>query len=169
MTFFGRYATAVRCTRPYSWRVRGKGIVAVGLIAMLGALTGVTGAAACSCAPRSPGEALAEADGAIVGRLVEVAPRGLLHAVYRYRVLHVYKGGDAIEPGRMLSVHSARRAAACALPRRTGHRYGLFLSSRHGRWFGGICGVVGPDRMRHAAQHRPRVYRRAPGPSPCAA
>lgn len=123
-------------------------------------------AAACSCAPQSPSESLREADGAVVGRLVKVVPHGRLHAVYRYRVLHVYKG-DGPEAGRMLSVHSARRAAACALPRRSGHRYGLFLMRRHGRWFGGICGVVEPARLRRAAQHRPRVYRRSTGSSPC--
>ncbi len=124
-------------------------------------------AAACSCAPQSPAESLSEADGAIVGRLVKVVPHGRLHAIYRYRVLHVYKG-DVLEAGRVLSVHSARRAAACALPRRLGHRYGLFLSRRHGRWFGGICGVVDPGRMRHAAQRRPRVYRRGSGAPSCA-
>ncbi len=102
-----------------------------------------------------------------MGRLVKVVPQGHLRAVYRYRVLHVYKAGDAIRAGRMLSVHSSRRAAACALPRRTGHRYGLFLGRGRGHWFGGICGVVQPARMRHAAQHRPRVYRRASGGSPC--
>jgi len=134
---------------------------------MLGTLACATVAGACSCAPRSPAEALREADGAVVGRLVKVVPHGHLHAVYRYRVLHVYKGGDAIRAGRMLNVQSARRAAACALPRRTGHRYGLFLTKGHGRWFGGICGVVQPGRMRHAAQQRPRVYRRASGGAPC--
>ncbi len=93
-----------------------------------------------------------EADGAIVGRLVKVLPHGPLHAVYRYEVLRVYAGADKIEAGRMLDVHSARRSSACALPRRSGRSYGLFLSLRSGRWFGGICGVVSPERLRHAAQ-----------------
>ena len=154
---------------PYSGGVRGKGIAAMGLIALLGALTCAASATACSCAPRSPAEALGEADGAVVGQLVKVVPHGALHAVYRYRVLHVYKGSGAIEAGTMLSVRSARRAAACALPRRTDHRYGLFLTERHGRWYGGICGVVEPARMRRAAQHRPRIYRRASGGPLCAA
>lgn len=109
-------------------------------------------ATACSCAPRAPAEALREADGAIVGRLVKVVPHGPLHAVYRYGVLHVYKGGDAIDAGRMVSVQSARRGAACALPRRIDHRYGLFLLRRHGQWTGGICGVIAPRRLQYAAQ-----------------
>jgi hypothetical protein len=129
-------------------------------LAMVGA---ADDAVACSCAPQAPGEALREADGAVVGRLVKVLPHGALHAVYRYEVRHVYKGGDSIEVGKMLDVHGSRRAAACALPRRTGRSYGLFLSQRHGRWFGGICGVVSPRRLRLAAASQPRAYRRASG------
>jgi hypothetical protein len=139
--------------------VRGSRLVAGVVIA---ALLFPATATACSCAPRSPTEALREADGAIVGRLVKVVPHGSLHAVYRYRVLHVYKGGEAIEVGRMVSVQSARRAAACALPRRIGHRYGLFLLRRYGRWTGGICGVVAPRQLSHAAQQPARSSARAP-------
>jgi hypothetical protein len=117
----------------------------------LGAFTFAAGAQACSCAPQSPGESLREADGAVVGRLVEVIPHGSFRAVYRYEVRHVYKGGDAIDAGGMLDVHSARRSAACALPRRVGRTYGLFLHRASGRWYGGICGVVSPRRLRHAA------------------
>lgn len=110
------------------------------------------GALACSCAPQVPGESLGEADAAVVGRLVRVMPSGALHATYRYEVGHVYKGASRIEVGRMLDVRSARRSAACALPRRTGRSYGLFLLRGRGRWVGSICGVVNPRRLRHAAQ-----------------
>jgi hypothetical protein len=119
-------------------------------------------ASACSCAPQPPSESLREADGAVVGRLVKVLPNGPLHAVFRYEVGHVYKGADSIDAGRMLDVHSARRTAACALPRRTGRSYGLFLSRRHGRWFGGICGVIAPQRLRSAAQSPAADSARAP-------
>jgi hypothetical protein len=131
-------------------------------LAVLAVLISANGAMACSCAPQAPAESLREADGAIVGRLVKVLPHGALHAVYRYEVRHVYKGGDSIEAGRMLDVHGSRRAAACALPRRTGRSYGLFLSQRHGRWFGGICGVVSPQRLRLAAQNQSADSARAP-------
>jgi hypothetical protein len=117
-------------------------------------------AEACSCAPQAPAESLREADAAIVGRLVKVEPRGRLHADYRYEVRHVYRG-QGIEPGGMLTVRSGRRAAACALPRRLDHRYGLFLASRGGDWFGSICGVLEPRRLRHAAQGQPADSARA--------
>jgi hypothetical protein len=128
-------------------------------------------ASACSCAPQSPAESLREADGAVVGRLVKVLPHGPLHAVFRYEVRHVYKGDGLPAVGKMLDVHGSRRAAACALPRRTGRSYGLFLSRRHGRWFGGICGVIAPKRLRAAAANQARGYRRASagqGPGGCA-
>jgi hypothetical protein len=105
---------------------------------------------------------LREADAAVVGRLVKVVPHGELHAVYRYEVRHVYKGRDAIEVGRMLGVRSARRSAACALPRRAGRSYGLFLQRAHGRWYGGICGVVSPSRLRHAVGAAATGSARAP-------
>lgn len=145
------------CIVRLGW-VRGRwmtGVMLVGL-AMLGV---AEGAGACSCAPQAPGESLQEADGAVVGRLVRVLPHGALHAVFRYEVRHVYKGEGLPEVGRMLDVHSSRRGAACALPRRTGRSYGLFLAHRHGRWFGGICGVVSPQRLRGAAANQPRIYR----------
>lgn len=142
-------------------------MIALVLVA-LAMLVAASSATACSCAPQPPAESLRQADGAIVGQLVKVLPHGPLHAVYRYEVLHVYKGGGAIKAGKMVDVHSSRRAAACALPRRTGRSYGLFLSRRSGRWFGGICGVISPGRLRAAAQNRPRVYRRAAGPATAA-
>jgi hypothetical protein len=119
-------------------------------------------ASACSCAPQAPAESLREADGAVVGRLVKVLPHGALHAVFRYEVRHAYKGALP-GTGRMLDVHSSRRGAACALPRRTGRGYGLFLFRRNGRWFGGLCGVVAPQRLRAAAANQPRIYRRGTG------
>jgi hypothetical protein len=133
------------------------------LVAAIWALIGAAVGRACSCAPQAPAQSLREADGALVGRLVRVLPHGALHAVYRYEVAHAYKGGDIIDVGKMLDVRSSRRAAACALPRRIGRSYGLFLSQRHGRWFGGICGVVSPRRLRLAAANQPRVYRRPSG------
>jgi hypothetical protein len=153
-----------KALRPaYIGRVRGKRLAGACVVAVLGVLGGAPSALGCSCAPQPPAQSLREADGAVVGRLVRVLPHGPLHAVYRYEVLHTYKGGDAMPAGKMLDVHGSRRAAACALPRRTGRSYGLFLSQRHGRWFGGICGVVSPRRLRLAAENQPRVYRRSAG------
>lgn len=99
----------------------------------------------------------------MVGRLVEVLPHGPLRAVFRYEVRHVYKGEGLPSVGRMLSVNSSRRGAACALPRRTDRSYGLFLTRQHGHWFGGICGVVAPKRLRAAAANQSRTERLAFG------
>lgn len=119
---------------------------------MLGALGGAPGALACSCAPQPPAESLREADAAMTARLVAVLPHGPSQALYRYEVRRVYKGAGKIEAERMVEVHSARRSAACALPRRIGRVYGLFLLARHKRWFGSICRVVSPKRMRRATE-----------------
>ncbi|MDX6608864.1 MAG: Tissue inhibitor of metalloproteinase [Solirubrobacterales bacterium] len=140
----------------------GKRLWGTWLVVALIALVGASGAAACSCAPQPPGESLRESDAAIVGRLVKVLPHGPLHADFRYEVRHVYKGANSIDASQILDVRSSRRAAACALPRRTERSYGLFLSHRHGRWFGGICGVIAPQRLRATAQHQSAGSARAP-------
>ncbi len=123
--------------------------------AFLGALVFAGSAEACSCAPVAPREALQRADAAIVGRLVAIVPRGGLRADYRYRVQRVYRGAGRIRPGRVIAVRSASRSSACALPRRIGRSYGLFLIWGEGRWTGGICGVVAPRRLRAAARRGP--------------
>lgn len=132
------------------------------MLVTLAMLATAEGAGACSCAPQAPGKSLREADGAVVGRLVKVLPHGPLRAVYRYEVRHAYKGALPAA-GRMLDVRSSRRGAACALPRRVGRSYGLFLIRRRGHWFGGICRVVSPERLRAAAANQPRSYRRGAG------
>jgi len=112
-----------------------------------------TGSAlACSCAPATPAEALAESDAALVGRLLSVDSRGPSRARYRYEVLRVYRGRDAIERGSTLSVLSSKSSAACGLPDRLGGRIGLFLTEERGRWAGGLCGVISPRRLRAAAE-----------------
>jgi hypothetical protein len=129
-------------------------------LVVLGAVVFAASASACSCAPQAPAEALREADAAIVGRLVGVEPRGRFRADYRYEVRRVYRG-ESLEPGQMLTVRSGRRAAACALPRRLDHRYGLFLVEERGLWLGGICAVIEPRRLWHAAHRQPGAARRS--------
>jgi hypothetical protein len=132
--------------------VRG-GRVAIAAVSV--ALIGLVGAGsvlACSCAPSSPAESLAGSDAAIAGRLVSVQPHGATRAVYRYEVLHVYRGPSAIAPGMTLKVMSSRGSAACALPNGIGHHYGLFLLGGGGRWAGGLCGTVSPRRLWAAAR-----------------
>jgi hypothetical protein len=136
-------------------------VIALVLVA-LAMLVAADGAGACSCAPHAPAESLREADAAVTARLVAVLPHGPGQALYRYEVRHVYKGAEKLEAGQMLGVHSSRRSAACALPRRIGRAYGLFLLGRHSRWFGSICRVVSPERMRQAAKGAAASSARAP-------
>jgi Tissue inhibitor of metalloproteinase len=128
-------------------------------VALLG-LVFAGSARACSCARSTPTASMAEADAAIVGRLVAVVPRSAMVADYRYRVKRVYRGGKMIERGKIVSVRSSRSSAACALPSRTGLVYGLFLAREKARWVSGLCGVVSPHDLWTASKHRVRVYRR---------
>jgi hypothetical protein len=126
--------------------------LSVAAIVGLGALAFAGSAQACSCAPPAPRQALRQSDAALVGTLVKVVPRDPLWADYRYRVTRVYRGGAAIGRGDTISVRSARRAAACALPRRLDRRYGLFLTRRGGHWRAGMCSTIAPRRLWLAAR-----------------
>lgn len=126
-----------------------------GALVLLALLGFAASAGACSCAPTAPGKALRESDAAVVGRLVEIVPRGQLQADYRYEVQRVYRGAKEIEAGDMLAVRSAQSGAACGLPHRADRRYGLFLTRLGGRWRAGLCSVVTPRRLWMAAQGRP--------------
>jgi hypothetical protein len=136
--------------------------VIASVLVALAMLVAADGAQACSCAPQAPAESLREADAAVTARLVAVLAHGPSQALYRYEVRHAYKGAKKIEAGQMLEVHSSRRSAACALPRRIGRVYGIFLLSRHSRWFGSICRVVSPKRMRRVAQSQSADSARTP-------
>lgn len=132
--------------------MEGRRLSLTAALVVLGGLVFATSAQACSCAPLKPAAALRESDAAIVGRLVKVMPRGAQRADYRYEVRRVYRGRHRIRRGEMLDVRSSRHASACALPRRLGHTYGLFLARADGRWTSGICGVIEPRRLDEAAR-----------------
>jgi hypothetical protein len=92
-------------------------------------------------------------DAAIVGRLVGVVPRGALRADYRYRVRRVYRGASMLGRGDTISVRSARRAAACGLPRHQDRPVGLFLlRDPRGHWIAGVCSTISPRRLGRAAE-----------------
>jgi hypothetical protein len=126
-----------------------------------------SGAHACSCAPTAPAESLRAADAAVVGRLLSIEPHGATRAVYRYRVVRVYRGHDAIAPGSTLRVLSPRGSASCALPERSRRRYGLFLLRGGGRWASGLCGVISPRRL-WAAARKPEPGQTTGAGSSCA-
>lgn len=132
--------------------MRGRRIAIAALLVLALGSIGAGEALACSCAPSTPAKSLAAADAAIVGRLLAVAPHGPSRAEYRYRVVHVYRGGGGIRGGKVLRVLSGRDSAGCALPTRTGRNYGLFLLGERGRWASGICGVLTPRRLWLAAE-----------------
>jgi hypothetical protein len=144
----------------------GRVLIATFSVVLLG-LVGAGSALACSCAPTAPAESLARADAAVTARLLSVEPKGATRAVYRYEVLHVYRGRDAIAPGSTLKVMSPRGSAACALPDRVDHNYGLFLLGSGGRWAGGLCGVIAPRRL-SAAARKPEDRRAAGSFGSCA-
>ncbi len=125
-------------------------------IVVLGALLFSSGAQACSCLELAPRAALRQADAAVVGTLVEVVV-DQQRAEYHYRVQRVYKGPNAMRPGREISVNSAANGAACGLPPTVGRRYGLYLGRRSDGWHGSLCGLFDPAEM--AAVARIGVYR----------
>lgn len=126
--------------------------VAAAIVA-LGALVFAGSAQACSCARVAPVAAMQRADAAVVAKLVRVVPRSRLVADYRYRVQRVYKRGGGIRRGRVISVRSARGAAACGLPRRQRRAIGLFLRrDRRRHWTAGICSTIAPPRLARAAR-----------------
>jgi hypothetical protein len=132
--------------------VRGGRVAIAAVSVVLLGLIFAGSALACSCAPSTPAESLANSDAAIAARLISVAPHGATRATYRYEVLRVYRGRGEVEPGTTLAVSSSRGSAACALPDRVGHDYGLFLLRDGRRWAGGLCGVISPRRLWAAAQ-----------------
>jgi hypothetical protein len=131
--------------------VRSRRLAVAAAIVGLGALLFSSSAQACSCARVAPEEALRLADAAIVGKLVEVIPRGDLRADYLYRVQRVYKSGQGIRRGGTISVRSATSSAACGLPARTERRYGVLLGRAEGHWTSGLCGLLSPELMRRAS------------------
>jgi len=96
-------------------------------------------ALACSCAPVELERDLPEADGAVVGSVLERRVDGV-DAVYLLRVEQAYKGdiSDRIE------VVTPADGASCGLAARVGDRLGLLLTRENGTWRSGLCSQVDP-------------------------
>jgi hypothetical protein len=128
-------------------------LAAIGAGALAIALLAPSSALACSCVPPRPAEQLEAADGAFVGRLVDVRDVGSgLRADFVYRVGRVYKRGPGLRRGRRVKVRSIRSDATCGLPQGRGRLYGLFVRRAAGRWHGSACQVVTPEQMRRGAE-----------------
>jgi hypothetical protein len=96
-------------------------------------------AGACSCARVDLERDLPEADGAVVGTVLERrVERG--EARYLLRVEQAYKGDIS---GRV-EVVTAADGAACGLEAGEGDRLGLLLAREQGEWRSGLCSQVDP-------------------------
>jgi hypothetical protein len=118
------------------------------------ALLAPASAQACSCAAIAPETRLAQSDGAVIAKLIEVLPRGRYLADYRYRIKEAFKARRRLRPGRLLTIRAPVSSATCGLPHDRRGSYGLFLRRSRGRWHAGLCDVVSGREMREAAAGR---------------
>jgi hypothetical protein len=115
-------------------------------------LIGAEQALACSCAAQPVDDQLAQADAAVVGKLVDVDRRSAGGVELEYRVKRVFKGAPGLKPGESLTLRSPTSGASCGLPRRKNRRYGLLLQRRRNRLTANLCSVVSPKKLRRAAR-----------------
>ena len=97
---------------------------------------------ACSCALPDPRAALAQADGAFVGRLVD-RREGDQTTVLVFSVEKALKGAI----GRTVEVSTASNSAACGIEARVGARMGLVLERRGSAWHGYLCWQFTPEEL----------------------
>lgn len=96
-------------------------------------------ALACTCAPVDLQRDLPNADGAIIGTVLERRESGD-DVTYLFRVEQVYKGDI---DGRIEVVTNAQ-SATCGLDLAIGARAGLLLERQSGEWRSGLCSQVDP-------------------------
>lgn len=97
---------------------------------------------ACTCAPLAPERALAGADAAFVGTLLERRVTGD-QATLVFSVERRLKGplGDRVE------VITHAQGGMCGIDENAGARMGLFLGREGGGWYGGTCGRATPAEL----------------------
>jgi len=125
------------------------------LLALAAVLAGAQTAQACSCAFVGAGRLLAESDGAVIARHLDVRPTGdspSAEVEFVYRVGRVYDGGPGLRRGRRIAVRTANSDAVCGLSRSIGRLTGLFLQRVDGHWASGSCLQISPRRMRRAGE-----------------
>ena len=111
---------------------------------------GVEAGRACSCALPDARAALAQADGAFVGRL-ERRREASGRAVLTFSVERALKGSI----GSRIEVRTAANGAACGIEVPVGTRVGLVLDRRGGSWQGGLCWQFDPEELLTAARPLP--------------
>ena len=115
---------------------------------------GVEAGRACSCALPDARAALAQSDGAFVGRLVSRREADQ-RAILTFSVERTLKGSL----GSTVEVVTASNGAACGIELRTGTRVGLVLDRRAGAWNGHLCWQFQPLELVTAALPLPPAYR----------
>jgi hypothetical protein len=89
---------------------------------------------ACTCAPLDPERALAQADAALVGRVVKRHAAGA-EATLELAVERRVKG----DLGERVQVVTAAQGAACGIEAAPGTSFGLFLTRSGDTWRAGLC------------------------------
>lgn len=135
-----------------------KALVALVLVVAAAALAAsVEPARACSCALPDARAALAQADGAFVGKLVRRRESGT-EAVLTYSVEKTLKGAI----GATVEVRTAANGAACGIEAPVGARVGLVLERRDAAWHGHLCWQFDPEELLGAALPLPPPNGRGP-------
>ena len=111
---------------------------------------GVESGRACSCALPDARAALAQSDGAFVGRLESRRDSGR-EAVLTFSVERALKGSI----GSRIEVRTAANGAACGIELNVGTRVGLVLDRRGGSWRGSLCWQFDPEELLTAARPLP--------------
>lgn len=133
-------------------RVAGRLVVVAAAVAF-GVIVTAAPVAACSCAGPLPDPmaAVAAADGAFVGTLVDVDDPGGFEEIvssgrdvrHRFDVEGVAKG----EIGPSVVVVAAAEGASCGIEVAIGQRAGLLLTRDGDRWRSGLCSKLDPDDL----------------------
>jgi hypothetical protein len=135
-----------------------KAIFACAVVLSVAALAaGVDSGHACSCALPDARAALAQADGAFVGRLVARRQEDQ-RAILTYAVEKTLKGPI----GTTIEVRTASNGAACGIEAPVGTRAGLVLDRRGGVWTGHLCWQFDPKELLAAAMPLPPPNGRGP-------
>lgn len=117
-------------------------------------------AMACKCVYVAPKERLADSDGAVTVRLLEVSGQDVV-----YRIGRVVKGQSrGLRRRRRLVVRNVHDGTSCGLSNRVGSLIGLFLERRQGRWAAFSCDEIAAEQMRRL---RGRIASRATSGSEC--
>ena len=145
-----RQSSSVTSTCPVAYERRMRRIVVVACLFACGLAVQVDSASACSCALGDPRRALALADAAFIGVLIDKREAGQA-ATFTFRVSETVKG----KLGATVEVDSAADGAACGIEVKQGGSIGLLLDRSGERWTSSLCAQIAPADLRRAARPLP--------------